>query len=149
MGNKIGVGIIGCGSRIRGLAKKLIQQYPEIEVVGFFAPRAEAIEEGRKTLNPDAEAYNDYHELVNDKRIDWVMIGSWNCYHKEQAVAAFEAGKMSFVKNRLPLPWRTVSQCARLGGKAVAGSVSGSFSAIHRITARSRNCLRPAQIGQS
>ncbi|RLD10212.1 MAG: gfo/Idh/MocA family oxidoreductase, partial [Chlamydiae bacterium] len=44
---------------------------------------------------------DSYQKLVADPEIDWVMIASWNCYHKEQTVAAFEAGKNVFCQKPL------------------------------------------------
>ncbi len=96
------IGIIGCGGRVRGLAKILRDSYPDqIAITALFDPLPASIEATREVLNPHATAYSDYRQLVADPSLDWVMIGSWNCFHREQAIAAFAAGKHVFCEKPL------------------------------------------------
>lgn len=102
MTSRIGVGIIGCGSRVRNLAKGVLARDPSIRVTALCDPLPESIVESRNVLQAqDATEYENYHDLVRSDQVDWVMIGSWNRLHKEHAVAAFEAGKHVFCEKPL------------------------------------------------
>ena len=90
---EIKIGIIGCGSRIRGVAAAILRESPRITVTALSDPDKFSIQRARERLNPEAEVYKDYHDLVAAKDVDWVLVGSWNCFHKEHVVAAFQAGK--------------------------------------------------------
>lgn len=98
---KIGVGIIGCGGRVRHLMNLVLQQTSDIELVAVFDPDGESVAMALDMLNPKAKVYGDYHELAADPAVDWVMVGSWNCFHSEQAIAGFEAGKNVFCEKPL------------------------------------------------
>lgn len=101
MSGKIGVGLIGCGGRLRGVVDQLLKATDQVEILAVCDPSAEAIEATRRQFNPAAKAYADYRELVQDPRLQWVMIGSWNKFHAEQTVAAFAAGKHVFCEKPL------------------------------------------------
>lgn len=94
--NKVKIGIIGCGGRLRAVVKGICSQTDRIEVAALSDPSAESIRLARAMFNPDARVYADYHDLARDPDLQWVMIGSWNCFHAEQAVAALEQGKHVF-----------------------------------------------------
>ncbi len=108
---KIRVGIIGCGGRVRYVAQNLLKQSPNIQVIGLSDPSLVSIKKSLKALNPEAVVYSDYRKLLAQKDIDWVMIGSWNCFHKEQTVAAFKAGKNVFCEKPLAT---TVEDCVAM-----------------------------------
>ncbi|MFW6154958.1 MAG: Gfo/Idh/MocA family protein [Planctomycetota bacterium] len=97
----VGVGIIGCGGRVRGLARLLIQRDPNVTVTALCDTRPASIEASKASLNPEATVYEDYHDLVAAPDVDWVMVGSFNCFHREHAVAAMEAGKDVFCEKPL------------------------------------------------
>ena len=92
----VGIGVIGCGARIQGILDGLSDEDSLIKLAAICDPSQESIDECLKKYNQHAKIYEDYRELVKDPAIDWVFIGSWNCFHREQAVAALEAGKHVF-----------------------------------------------------
>lgn len=96
----IGVGVIGCGSRIRVVLREMQAQADAFKILRISDPRPEALADMQEGY-PTAQAVDDYQSLVNDPAIDWVMIGSWNCFHREHAVAAFRAGKHVFCEKPL------------------------------------------------
>jgi predicted dehydrogenase len=55
--------------------------------------------------------YSRYEDLVSDSSVDWVVIGSWNCYHAEHAIAALEAGRDVFCEKPLAL---STDQCLKI-----------------------------------
>ena len=95
------IGLIGCGGRLRHVARELLKVDPRLKVAAVCDPSPASVKEAREMLSPNAVVYNDYHQLVRAKDIDWVMIGSWNCFHREHTVAAFEAGKNVFCEKPL------------------------------------------------
>lgn len=97
----IGIGIIGCGERILNVARELFAQSEELKLVAICDPSDSAVQNGLKELGGQARVYSDYKELVKDADVDWVMIGSWNCFHAEQAIAALQAGKHVFCEKPL------------------------------------------------
>lgn len=97
------IGLIGCGRRLRDVLKHLLQTTDEIEVHSAFDPYEDSVLAVKETFNKDVIVYDDYKKLLKSPDIDWVMIGSWNCQHKEHVIAAFEAGKHVFCEKPLAL----------------------------------------------
>jgi predicted dehydrogenase len=94
----VGIGLIGCGLRLQGLAKRLLTVAGDkVKIVAVHDKNPASIAEAKEKLNlGDVKVHDSVQSLVNDPQIQWVMIGSWNCYHREHAVAAMEAGKDVF-----------------------------------------------------
>ena len=66
----------------------------KVEMVAFCDIVPEKAEQAVKDYGtPDAKAYVDYHELLEDKSIDVVHVCTPNRSHAEITVAALEAGK--------------------------------------------------------
>jgi predicted dehydrogenase len=97
----VGIGLIGCGGRVRGLAQMMAKQSQDIRFVAFADPDPRSLEASKAALNPDAACSADYQTLLANPAVAWVMIGSWNCFHREHAVAAFAAGKQVFCEKPL------------------------------------------------
>jgi predicted dehydrogenase len=101
MVKKVGIGLIGCGGRLRYVLKRLLEQSPRLEVRGISDPSKSSIETVKAMLDSDVAVYKNYKDLLKADNIDWVMIGSWNCFHRDHAVAAFQAGKDVFCEKPL------------------------------------------------
>jgi len=97
----VGVGIIGCGGRMRTILGKILALTRDVTLVAVCDPLRKSVRATRERFNPQARAYRDYRALVNDPRVDWVMVGSWNCFHAEHTLAAFRAGKHVFCEKPL------------------------------------------------
>ena len=100
---KIGIGIIGCGGRLRHIISELLKTTDKVKLIAICDPNEHSINATKEMLNESFIVYTTVDELVNDPAIEWVMIGSWNCYHAEHAIAAFEAGKHVFCEKPLAL----------------------------------------------
>jgi len=98
---KVGMGLIGCGGMGRKVAKLLLKESPRIEVRGIFDPDKRAIQLALDNVSPSSEVYPDFKSLCRAPDVDWVMIASWNSFHKEHAVAALNAGKHVFCQKPL------------------------------------------------
>ena len=107
----IGVGIIGCGGRLRYVAKLLTEANERIRIVALCDPSRTSIRAARKELPGRPLLYDDYRDLVRHPDVQWVMIGSWNCYHREHAVAAFDAGKHVYCEKPLAT---TLNDCVAM-----------------------------------
>ena len=107
-GGRVGIGLIVCGVMGRHVAVKLLNRNPRLEIRWLFDPDRRSIRNARKGLCPEARVFADYQSLCQSPDIDWVMIASWNCFHKEQTIAAFEAGKHVFCQKPLAT---TVEDC--------------------------------------
>ena len=105
---KHGIGLIGCGGRLRGVVGQVLKATDEAEVVALHDPNPKSIEAAKEKFNSSAKVHDSVEALVQDADVEWVMIGSWNCFHAEQVIAAFNAGKHVFCEKPLAL---TVEDC--------------------------------------
>lgn len=97
----IGIGLIGRGSMGVYVAKMLVAVDDRLQIRGLFDPDERSLRKAHDLAKGTAKIYQDYQELLAAPDIDWVMIASWNCDHKEQVIAAFEAGKDMFCQKPL------------------------------------------------
>ncbi len=97
----VGIGAIGCGDRLRSLLETVVKKYPWIKIVALSDVSQKSIDTIKNSCAPDAKVFADYHDLVKAPEVKWVFIGSWNCFHKEHAIAALEAGKDVFCEKPL------------------------------------------------
>ncbi len=100
---EIGIGMIGCGGMGRILTRKLLQDRPFIKVRALYDPNREAIQRTKSELAPDARVCKSDRDLIASPDIDWILIASWNCFHKDQTLAAFKAGKHVFCQKPLAI----------------------------------------------
>jgi len=100
---KIRIGLVGCGTRLRTVVKNLIgtSVASQLEIVALYDPSLSSIETTQRELAPAALVYSTLEELLVAGDVDWVMIGSWNCFHADQIVAALRAGKHIFAEKPL------------------------------------------------
>jgi len=92
---KLRIGIVGCGGIANGKHMPSLKKFSDkVELVAFCDIIPERAEQAVKEYGtPDAKAYVDYHELLEDKSIDVVHVCTPNRSHAEITVAALEAGK--------------------------------------------------------
>jgi predicted dehydrogenase len=95
--DKIRVGAMGTGERCQYLMK-LFKDNTSVELVAVcdvYGPRRD---EALKIAGPDAKSYLDYHELLDRKDIDAVIIGSPDHWHKQMLIDAVHAGKDAYLE---------------------------------------------------
>jgi len=98
---KIKIGAIGCGGMGLIIIKELLAVDERLQLVGIYDPDERSTKKTLEEIKPSPKIYDSYQELIANPKVDWVMIASWNCFHKEQAIAAFEAGKHVFCQKPL------------------------------------------------
>lgn len=97
----IGIGMIGCGNMGRAVAHEVAQQSDAVSIRAIFDPDAAAVTATRTLFGDEFAVADSTEALVNRDDVDWVMIASWNCFHAEQTIAAFAAGKHVFCQKPL------------------------------------------------
>jgi len=100
--------MIGCGGRLRGVVGQIPGVGKDILVKAICDPAEKSIAATKKQFGEDIKVHSDYRALARDPEVDWVFVGSWNCFHREHAIAAFEAGKDVFCEKPLAT---TVEDC--------------------------------------
>src|SRR5688572_20811663 len=96
----IRLGLIGAGSRGRGLAS-FMKEMPGSELVGCCDILPDHLTEGLKFASKDAKGYADYRKLLDDKTIDAVIIATPLFLHYQMAVDALDAGKHVYLEKSL------------------------------------------------
>lgn len=91
------VGLIGAGWYGKSDLWRLIQVAP-VEVISICDPDTKMLDEAveiasqRQKSGRRPRTYNDYREMLREKDLDIVLIGSPDHWHALQAIAAMEAG---------------------------------------------------------
>ncbi|MFA5203802.1 MAG: Gfo/Idh/MocA family oxidoreductase [Lentisphaeria bacterium] len=111
MNTNIGIGVIGCGGMGRNLLERVLRQDPRLKVISLHDPDPRSIAMARETFGADLPVDAEYQAMLARPEVDWVMIASWNCFHKEQTLAAFAAGKHVFCQKPLAI---TFADCLEM-----------------------------------
>lgn len=90
--DRIGVALIGCGDRGRGVTA-YISKIRGAEVRGVCDAYAPRREQAAEQFGPAAKPFRDYHEILAEKDIDAVVIGTPDHWHAPMAVEAVAADK--------------------------------------------------------
>ncbi|MGO8787687.1 MAG: Gfo/Idh/MocA family oxidoreductase [Terriglobia bacterium] len=95
--DRIRVGVLGSGHRAR-YDMEMFQKVPGVEIVAVCDVYAPARAKALQIAGPDAQAYTNYHEVLDRKDIDAVLIGSPDHWHKQMLIDAVNAGKDAYVE---------------------------------------------------
>ncbi|MCA9248619.1 MAG: Gfo/Idh/MocA family oxidoreductase [Planctomycetales bacterium] len=121
------VGLIGAGWYGKSDLWRLIQVAP-VDVVSICDPDqhmlAEAVEiaSQRQLSHKEPHRYNDYRQMLAEKDLDIVLIGSPDHWHALQAIAAVEAGADVYVQKPISvdvLEGEAMLAAARQHGRVV------------------------------
>ncbi|MGA2560080.1 MAG: Gfo/Idh/MocA family oxidoreductase [Terracidiphilus sp.] len=90
--DKLGIGVIGAGGRMNSLLDAADKAGPHqiVAVSDVYGPHRDAVKERSGGL---ATTHVDYHEVLDDKTIDAVIIASPDHWHVRMAADALAAGK--------------------------------------------------------
>jgi predicted dehydrogenase len=99
MSDKLGVGIIGSGKMGQVNLRLLLEAHGDrVALRGICDPRERSRTDTAALVDYDVPVYDDFNDLCQADDIDWIIIASYNCFHREQAEAAFAAGKDVFLQ---------------------------------------------------
>ncbi|MBE5768302.1 MAG: Gfo/Idh/MocA family oxidoreductase [Clostridiales bacterium] len=87
---KYRMALIGFGGMAGWHTENVRQKIKDIEVVGAYDIRPEALETAKER---GLKAYETLEELLSDETIDLVTVATPNNFHKELSIAALRAGK--------------------------------------------------------
>jgi len=106
--DEIGIGIIGSGEMGRYVARPVVATEQNITLKAVFDPDPRSIKAARQDFGGEFIETKSVAELLARNDITWVLVASWNKYHAEQVIAAFEAGKHVFCQKPLAV---NLDQC--------------------------------------
>jgi predicted dehydrogenase len=132
---------------VRGLAASLRKRHPGVEISALCDPNSDAIEATRRELNPAAAVYEHAAQLCDSAELDWVMVGSWNCFHREHATLALDAKKHVFCEKPLAT---TLDDCIAIRDAVTRNQRTFSFGLTLRYAGLYRKIdqlLRSGELG--
>jgi predicted dehydrogenase len=99
--HSVKIGLIGAGARLRSVVELLLGQAGgRVVVAGVHDSDPLSVNAAREKFGNDIAVYDSVDGLVRSD-IDWAFIGSFNCHHAEQAIAAMRAGRNVFCEKPL------------------------------------------------
>jgi len=124
-------GLIGAGARLRTVLHTLLKNAEEgqFKVVSVYDPALESRNALRKELGYEFEHASSETGVTDHPEVDWVFIGSWNCHHARQAVAALDAGKNVFCEKPLAI---TFEDCLAIRDAAARNKGVFAFGLVLR-----------------
>jgi predicted dehydrogenase len=99
------VGIIGAGANTRSKHIPGLRMQNSVEIVGVANRSAESSQKAAKELDIP-KAYGDWTEIIADKTVDAVCIGTWPYTHAQMTIAALDAGKHVLCEARMAMDAR-------------------------------------------
>ena len=149
MDREIKVAVLGCGNRSRGVVGRLLKDSNRnVKVVSIFDPDTEVAKEAVKKWETETPFFAaDMQQAIDFPGVEWVMVFSPNCFHKEQILAAFKAGKHVFSEKPLAT---SISDCQEIydaykaSGKLFATGFVLRYSQLYR---KAYEILKSGELG--
>ena len=99
------IGIIGAGANTRSKHIPGLRVQNSVEIVGVANRTAESSQRAATELDIP-KAYGDWTEIIADKTVDAVCIGTWPYTHAQMTIAALDAGKHVLCEARMAMDAR-------------------------------------------
>ena len=96
------IGIIGAGANTRSRHIPGLRTQNSVEIVGVANRSLASSQKAAKELDIP-KAYGDWTEIIADKSIEAVCIGTWPYTHAEMTIAALDAGKHVLCEARMAM----------------------------------------------
>lgn len=97
---KVRLGLIGCGQRGSGISS-IVSKLENIDIVAFCDVSKNALQSIKKYATKEAKFYENYHDLLNDKKIDGVIIATPLYLHYKMCIDALDAKKHIYVEKTM------------------------------------------------
>jgi predicted dehydrogenase len=94
------IGIIGAGANTRLRHIPSLRMQNSVEIAGVANRSVQSSQRAAQELNIP-KAYRDWTEIIADKCIDAVCIGTWPYTHAQMTIAALDAGKHVLCEARM------------------------------------------------
>ena len=91
--DQINIGVIGTGDRGGGLIKVIKDRFPQFNVIAACDLIPERLERAVGNGAKKCKSYVNYKALLEDKKVDAVIIASPLSEHHQMAIDALDAGK--------------------------------------------------------
>ena len=108
--DKIRVGLIGIGSR-GNLLLLYLQKIPSVEITALCDDYLPNLEKAKQIVGKSVRTFTDYHQLIDMKNIDAVVIATPLFLHAKMTVDALLAGKDVFCEKSMAM---TVDECLQM-----------------------------------
>src|SRR5438128_305326 len=95
--DRIRIGVIGTGSRARGLMT-LLKRLPGNEMVAVCDVYEPRLLQAAEIAGAAATKVSDYRRILDDRQIDAVVVGAPDHWHKTMTLDAVAAGKDVYVE---------------------------------------------------
>ena len=98
--DRIGIGMVGAGSIARARHVPGFKAIPGVELVGVVNRTPESSKAAAKELG-FARTYRDWRALLDDPKVDAVVVAAWPYLHAPVTLAALHAGKHVLTQARM------------------------------------------------
>ncbi len=145
--DRITVGVIGTGARAQQLMDAALA-IPGIEIVAVSDAYSGRAQRAQERAGGKPKIHRDYREILGDKSIDTVIIGTPDHWHKAMAFQAMKAGKDVYIEK--PLTYTVeegpeIIDAARRTRRILQVGSQGMSSATQR---KAREMVKAGRLGQ-
>lgn len=140
-------GLIGAGDIARKRIAPAFRDLPNCELISVCRSRAELAEEFAKEFGAK-KWFADWRELIADKEIDSVYLATPVYLHREQTIAAAEAGKHVLCEKPMAL---NIEECDEMIAACKANNVKLGIAYYRRfypVIARIKEIIESGEIGK-
>ena len=143
----LNIGIIGYGSRISGMAKSLAVFDIPYKVAAIADPRAKEIREGKDALIKDAVFYETADALLDEAKLDGVMIGTRCHLHTEMACKVAARNLPLFLEKPVAITFDQVRKLERAFAPVTAPTVVSFPLRLSPVVERVKEIIESGTVG--
>lgn len=146
-GDKIKVGIIGCGRAAGKLHLPALQKMQTVEVILLADVDEKQLNSVADDFGID-ERYTDYQKLLQKSQVDVVAVLAPVQFHVPIAIAALDAGKHVFLEKPLALTLEDADKLINHASKSEKKIVIGFNLRKHRLIEQARKMVQDGKLGE-
>ncbi len=143
----IKVGVIGTGDRGGGLIS-IMNDIPGLQVVGCCDVLPFRLESGMKKVSDKAVAYTDYRALLDNNKIDAVIVSTPLSTHEQIALDALDAGKHVYCEKTMAKGFDGIQNLVRAAKNANTVFQTGHQYHSSRLYTHVVDLIREGKIGR-
>ena len=133
--NKVGVGLLGCGRIAPKHLLALKENSERAELIGLYDPKEESLHEKgeayEELTGEVVKLFSSDEALIQDERVNLVVIATESGYHGKLALRALEAGKHVLIEKPMALSLEEIDAINKMAddkGLVVAVSHQNRFN---------------------